>query len=32
MTVQYEKVPHIIERQYQAEQAFLTEFAKVIIA
>ena len=28
MTVQYEKVPHIIERQYQAEQAFLTEFAK----
>ena len=27
MTVQYENVTHIIERQYAAEQAFLSEFA-----
>ncbi len=27
MTVQYEKITHIIDRQYEAEQAFLAEFA-----
>lgn len=26
-TVTYEKIPHIVHRQYQAEQAFLAEFA-----
>ena len=26
-TINYEKLPHIIERQYEAEQAFLAEFA-----
>jgi len=25
-TITYERIPHIIERQYAAEQAFLAEF------
>lgn len=28
MTVQYEKITHIIERQYEIEKAFLSEFAE----
>ena len=27
-TITYERIPHIIERQYAAEQLFLAEFAE----
>ena len=29
-TITYEKLPHIVERQYAAEQAFLAEFQYIL--